>query len=332
MILRRPIIWVFTSLCNLNCKHCYVKPRFSGLRELSLEEKGRLLREAGELGVEWIGLSGGEPLIHPHLPFIVTTAHDEGIELSIVTSGQALNEEALRLLGRCEVYVYLSLDGARPESHEALRGPGTWARVMRFTEALRGVGVRFTTVMAVNPLNYAEAGLFVELSEKLGADGAALIPSMRVGAAATTGLYASREQYVEALRLAEAKVDEMGYRLSLWCTPFARAVVRSRRVYASSCRLHSTVDIDPAGRVLLCDTLDVALSDVGRGLRRAVLEASRHSLVREVRRGVERCRGCELFEQCRGGCYARAVHAGGWLQDPDPLCPRASGLHEATLG
>jgi len=322
-VVSRPIIWVFTSLCSLNCGHCYVKPRFAKLPELSLEEKGKLIDEAAELGVDWIGLSGGEPLIHPHLPFIVERAVDKGVELSLVTSGQAYSDEVLKLLRRGEVYVYLSVDGARPESHEALRGAGTWSRALSFAERLALSGVPFSTVMTVNPLNYREAGLFIELSERLGALSAALIPSMKVGSATNTGLYVGREQYLESLRLAEEKVEELGYKLSLWCTPFAKAVVESKRIYVSSCRLQSTLDVDPSGRVLLCDTLDVVVSSVKDGLKRAFNEFHSSDLVEEVRRGVERCKGCSCFEFCRGGCYARAIHEGGWLQDPDPLCPKA---------
>ena len=89
------------------------------------------------------------------------------------------------------------------------------------------------------------------------------------------------------------------------------------------------MDIDPAGRILLCDVLDAVVSNLrGRGLLSAWQEQRRSP---EVRRLVSPklapvCAACPLARRCRGGCYARAQLLSGDLYAPDPLCPRVAGV------
>src|SRR6516225_3481156 len=64
----RPVgsrLWLYTNFhCNLSCDYCCVRssptaPR----RELGLERVERIAREAGELGVKEIFVTGGEPFL-----------------------------------------------------------------------------------------------------------------------------------------------------------------------------------------------------------------------------------------------------------------------------
>jgi len=322
------LIWVFTAKCNLECKHCYVRTRFSRVPELGLDEKLRLIEEASELGVEYIGFSGGEPLIHPHFPAMIKRCGELGVSAGTVTNGTAVTEAIARLLARHEVWVTVSVDGGGRRAHEALRGLGTWERVMRGIALLREAGVEFSTIMAVSSLNYREAGKYVELASKLGAEAACLIPVMKVGAASSAGLAVSWREYAQAVELAMEKAEELGLRLSLWCTPFAPALTRSPYVSYWSCRQAEVMDLDPGGRVLLCDVLDFVLTSVkGRCLREVVAEYEAHPLVRTVTNPTplpQPCKSCPFSESCRGGCFARAFIERGTLNGPDPLCPLAA--------
>lgn len=327
------LIWLFTSRCNLNCRHCYVKPRLSGLRELCLEEKLALVREAYEMGVEWIGFSGGEPLIHPDFSKVLEKCHEYGLGVSVVTNGQVVTDDMVRLLKRVDATVYVSLDGPR-ETHEGLRGRGTWERAVLAVRRLIEAGVRVSTVMAVSSENYSKAGSYVSLAADLGLDHAALIPIMKSGAARGSGLAPSASQYLDAIRLAEEVASERGLTLSLWCTPFAPLVARRSCVSYWSCRQADVMDVDPAGRVLLCDVLDVVITSVRRGLGTAIEEFYSSPLVRLVTEASylrEPCSSCPLRFTCLGGCFARAMLERGDLRAPDPLCPRVASFKASTV-
>lgn len=321
------LIWVFTAKCNLACKHCYVRTRFSSLPELELDEKLKLIEEAGELGVRYVGFSGGEPLIHPHFSAMIRRCWEAGVSAGVVTNCTVVKEVTAKLLARYEVWVTVSVDGSEQRTHEALRGPRTWEGVMRGIAELKKAGVEFATIMAVSPLNYEEADRYVELSSELGAEEACLIPIMRSGEAAKAGLAVEWREYAQAVRLAAEKAEELGFELSLWCTPFAPALTRSPYVRYWSCRQASVMDLDPSGRVLLCDVLDFVLTSVeGRGLRDVVRDYEIHPLVKAVTDPdlPQPCKDCPFSESCRGGCFARALMERGSLSEPDPLCPIAA--------
>ena len=184
--------------------------------------------------------------------------------------------------------------------------------------------------MAVHRGNYGRARDYVEFVRDLGLDRASMIPVMRSGRSASSGLAIRAVEYSEALERASRAAEECGVYLSLWCTPFAPLVARGNRVSFWSCRLSDVIDLDPGGRLLLCDVIDIVVSSAReKGLKKAVEEFERDPLVLEVSDPPvlpRECRDCPIAWYCRGGCYARALLERGSLREADPLCPRVAGL------
>jgi len=320
------LIWIFTGACNLSCKHCYAY-RFRGSAELSLGDKLRLAREAGELGVEYVNLSGGEPLTHPHLAPVLEELYEYGVEKSVVTNATMVGGEILRLLSRTETYPIVSLDGPR-EVHESVRGPGTYDAALRGLRLLRDRVGGVSVVAAVGKLNSWRVHEVVDVAADEGADGVALIPVMPSGRARETGVSVGAREYLSAVLKAAERARERGIHLSLWCTPWAPLLRLGLRSWF--CRTAVGVDVAPSGDVLLCDVLDFATSSVrGRSLSEAYREAVSHPLTELVTRPPrlpEPCASCPLAGSCRGGCFARAYLLKGDFNAGDPLCPRVAQL------
>lgn len=319
------VVWLTTARCNLRCPHCYAS-RFEVLSELGSDEKLRVAKEIAELGVEWVAVSGGEPLLDGDFFKLAGLLRELGCGLSVSTNLTLLSEEAARRLSRLEAYVYVSVDGPK-WVHESLRGPGTFERLARGVELLRGYGVEFGTVMAVSRLNYRRVREGLELALEFGADSISLIPVMPSGRAAERGLAVSAEEYLEAIKLAEGFARDYGLVVSLWCTPFAYLVSSPKHVRSYFCRSFRVVDVDPSGRLLACDVVDVAVSSVrGRGFAQALAEYQRDPFIRSLVRPSrlpDRCAGCRLASACKGGCFARSMLLRGDPNAGDPLCPRA---------
>lgn len=120
-----------TFRCNLACDMCGRRHiAFQG--ELETAACVALQREFRRRGTIAWSYSGGEPLLREDLPELCRSAKALGMRLILVTNGLLLPErlEPARLADVLDI----SIDGDR-ESHEALRGPGTYDRALAGLEA-----------------------------------------------------------------------------------------------------------------------------------------------------------------------------------------------------
>lgn len=113
--------------------------------------------------------------------------------------------------------------------------------------------------MTITSVNAHEAGAYVRLAKKLGASLAAMIP-MIPSRGSDPLLIPSRSQVLKAIGDAEDAAEKLKFLASLWCSPFATSLVRSKYVSVGECPPDS-MDIEPGGKVLLCDTLDFVVAD-----------------------------------------------------------------------
>ncbi|HEY6119910.1 MAG TPA: radical SAM protein, partial [Pyrinomonadaceae bacterium] len=133
----RPVgsrLWLYTNFdCNLRCDYCCVRssptaPR----RELGLGRVQRIAREATELGVKEIFVTGGEPFLLADIDEILL-ACAAAAPTTVLTNGMLFTGrrgESLQALPRDRIVLQISLDSATPELHDLNRGPGTWARAI----------------------------------------------------------------------------------------------------------------------------------------------------------------------------------------------------------
>ena len=131
-----------TYLCNLDCVFCPPKPPASdGVRELKAERLVRVVREAGELGVCKVNISGGgEPFLRTERTFaVMREIKARGMGGTIVTNGTLITDEVAR--GLVEIgwdMIILSIDGPDAETHDELRSrPGAFAKLMTAVERIR---------------------------------------------------------------------------------------------------------------------------------------------------------------------------------------------------
>ncbi len=291
-----------------------------------MKEKLSLIDEAHELGVRHISLTGGEVLVLEELELILRKIRECDMSVSMVTNGILLDRKRAKLLDHYEVYPIVSLDGAKRETHELIRGVGTWERVLNALKILKTEGIGFSTIMAINKLNYKEAGKYVELASSEGAITANLIPTMPSGRA-DERIVPRANEIVSVIKSVSEIAASLKYHVNLWCTPFSPLVSRSPYVRGWGCRTLSVVDIDPSGRILLCDVLDFVLGDIRKGgLLRALEEYQSSPLLNAVVNPELKspCITCPLRNLCRGGCFARAYLILKDLKAPDPLCPRVA--------
>ncbi len=108
--------------CNLACTYCN---EFDHISEpIALEELLRRLDKLAALGTEAVGLTGGEPMLHPQLDDIIRAIRHRGMIAALLTNGYLLSEKRIRALNRAGLdYLQISIDNVEPDdvSKKSLR-------------------------------------------------------------------------------------------------------------------------------------------------------------------------------------------------------------------
>jgi len=198
----RPVgsrLWLYTNFdCNLRCDYCCVRssptaPR----RELGLGRVQRIAREAAELGVKEIFVTGGEPFLLENIGEILV-ACAVAAPTTVLTNGMLFTgrrAESLRALPRVRIVLQISLDSATPELHDLHRGPDTWARTREGIMCARSLGFRVRLASTV--LTDAEAEEFRQFldEEKIAAEDR-VIRRIAFRGSATKGIAVTRADLV----------------------------------------------------------------------------------------------------------------------------------------
>ena len=98
------LIASITSQCNLHCAGCYSRCNHATTdtqpeSQLSAEEWQRIFHEAGELGVSFILLAGGEPMLRRDV--LEAAGQRQSILFPVFTNGTFMDERCYALLERC---------------------------------------------------------------------------------------------------------------------------------------------------------------------------------------------------------------------------------------
>jgi pyruvate-formate lyase-activating enzyme len=198
----RPVgsrLWLYTNFdCNLHCDYCCVRssptaPR----RELGLARVQRIAREAAELGVKEIFVTGGEPFLLEDIGDILlscaATAPTTVLTNGMLFAGRRI--ESLRALPRDRIVLQISLDSATPELHDLHRGTGTWARTREGIQRARALGFRVRLAATVSTDTEAEAFRQFLDEEKIAAEDR-VIRRIALRGSATEGIAISRADLV----------------------------------------------------------------------------------------------------------------------------------------
>jgi pyruvate-formate lyase-activating enzyme len=198
----RPVgsrLWLYTNFdCNLRCDYCCVRssptaPR----RELGLGRVQRIAREAAELGVKEIFVTGGEPFLLEDIGEILVSCA-AAAPTTVLTNGMLLSgrrAESLRTLPRDRIVLQISLDSATPERHDLHRGLGTWARTREGIHRARAQGFRVRLATTVSTDAEAEEfGQFLD-EERVAAEDR-VIRRIALRGAASDGIAVTRADLV----------------------------------------------------------------------------------------------------------------------------------------
>ena len=184
------------TLCNLECRHCFIScsPRNDHFGFLELETVRARLEESVRLGAKEYYFTGGEPFLNRALVPILELTLQYG-PATVLTNGTVLKDEWLVRLRQAEaasrysLEFRVSLDGYTAEQNDPIRGPGTFEQTLRGVRRL--VAHDFLPILTVTQIEAEEetARLFSGFVRLLKANGydrprIKILPILRIGAEA----------------------------------------------------------------------------------------------------------------------------------------------------
>jgi MoaA/NifB/PqqE/SkfB family radical SAM enzyme len=140
-----------TARCNLNCAGCYAG-LYSKKEDLPFEEVDRILKEAKDLAIYFVTISGGEPFIYDGILDIFKKHGD--VYFLVYTNGTLIDEELAKKLAKLgNVMLGISVEGFEKET-DSRRGKGIFKKIIKAMECLKKEGVLFGFSTTVTKKNF----------------------------------------------------------------------------------------------------------------------------------------------------------------------------------
>ncbi len=151
-------VWEITQTCNMRCLHCGSYATGRRKNELTTEEALDLCDQLHEIGLTYITISGGEPMLRPDWHLLIKRLLGNNINVSIITNGYFIKENLEKLLPLKNYlsYIAVSIDGLR-DTHDYIRQTdGAFDRAMDGIGLLRTHGFATGVITTVSRWNLHE--------------------------------------------------------------------------------------------------------------------------------------------------------------------------------
>ncbi|WMJ88360.1 radical SAM protein [Anaerocolumna sp. MB42-C2] len=153
------LIASITNSCNLHCKGCYARANKSCTdkdpdNQLTDKEWNLIFEEAGEIGISFILLAGGEPMLRKEV--IQTAAKHKNIIFPIFTNGTLIDEDYITLLNHNRNLIpVFSIEGDSLTTDER-RGAGIYSKLLLGMNEMKNKGILYGTSITVSKKNLEE--------------------------------------------------------------------------------------------------------------------------------------------------------------------------------
>jgi len=320
--MRAPVnlTWEVSLACNLSCSHCLSASGAPAENEMTTAEALDLVEQLHEARVFQINFGGGEPFMRPDFEQILEACHARGIMTCISTNGTLLDAARVeRLAATRLVAIQVSMDGARRETCDAIRGEGVYDKAITALKLLAASRIPTSINAVLTAQNAAEIPDLHRLAKELGV-------SLRVSRFRPSGRGVDNW---EQLRPSPAQL----LAFSAWLAEsgevrtgdsfFSLTTQERQGLGLNLCGAAKlTCCVGPTGNMYPCAFLQTERFKAG-SLRESTFQeiwdnSELYASFRNLR--IHSCEDCRRFDQCHGGCPAVAWHLKNDLNGGDPEC------------
>lgn len=322
-----------THACLLRCVHCSSLADIACVRQMKWEECRRILKEAAEMQVVEVAISGGEPLMWESLPKAIAYAAERGIDAALYTTGIAPNAlaifQTLKVSGLSRVI--FSIYGNDKECHEAVTlVEGSFDATINSMQNCIELGFNVEIHFVPMSANYGQLRQVAELAREMGINRVSVLRLVPQGRGSDFEELKLSHEANLALRKTIVELRDEGNDIRVG-SPYNILALKSN---PECCAGIDRLTISPDLRISPCDAFKqitpemievssefsslVSSSLADCWIKSAYLQKIREYLTTPF---AEECGGCNSFESCLSGCVAQKFFAyGDLVKCPDPMC------------
>jgi radical SAM protein with 4Fe4S-binding SPASM domain len=303
-------------------------------KELSLNEIKMILDKASSLGLENVGFTGGEPLVHRN-KLVALLKYCKGIlnlKTHLHTNGTLLKSEDATIMARLVDEITVTFYGSKPETHDGITSvkgslkaaeKGLWRLVHEH-------GNVRTFIVPMKP-NFREIPQIVKKVHKIGCRKIRILSLSPTGRArnnfATLSLDSNDRKWLSDELIKTRK--ELGVDIDAgFCTRQDYPRLGELRGHQSCLAAEDRVHVDAFGGVFPCTASSGWQQFSGGNLRRYKFDLSyvwKFSPIFQFLRFFhsyppDKCRDCAIYQQCMGGCRIMMYYRYGDITVAKPNC------------
>jgi len=280
-----------TSLCNLDCPHCYSRKLVQ--KSISLQKFKKIINNFSNL--KKVNFGTGESILNEDFRKIIDFLEKKNIEMALTSNGTSINLLEDIYLKKFKD-IDISLDFPKAELHDRWKGnSGIFDSALRGIERCKKLNITVSIAMVLMNNNYRNLYDFRKLLDKY------KIPlRINLYKPVYTKRYSlSYSEFWEAI-----KILAENFELISNSEPVLTLITKDKlsgSPCGNSARLH------PDGEITPCVYLAGKFSDFKK--------------FRELKSLVPKeCLNCIVADSCRGGCLGRRLLTYGQPK-PDQYCP-----------
>jgi PqqA peptide cyclase len=328
-----------TYRCPLRCVYCSNPLDYARHSdELDTATWQRVFREAEELGVVQLNLTGGEPLVRDDLEALIAEARRLDLYTNLITSGVPLRRERLARLRELGLdSVQISIQDVTAADSDRIAGRRSFDRKLGVARWVKELGFPLTLNTVLHRENLDHVADVIALAERLQVDRLELANTQYLGWALANraALLPTREQLSRARTIAgQARQRLRGRMEVLFVIPDYYTDLPKACMDGWGRRF---IVISPDGLALPCHAAHTVAGLHFQNVKdRSLDDLWQQSAGFETFRGEawmpEPCRSCERRGIDFGGCRCQAFHLTGNAAATDPACRLSPdyGLIEAA--
>ncbi|MBO7307860.1 MAG: radical SAM protein [Alistipes sp.] len=325
------VVFELTDACNQACKFCYNHFKGEGVCTVEAPNyrlaRRTLKRLLGEARIGSLSLSGGEPMLLPHIHDLVLRGRMAGSNVNVLTNGTLLTDDDIAIfndLGVGTLQIPMLADSA--EVHDSITQlHGSW---LKATTAARKVAQTkagwLTPVLILSRLNYGSIESTMRMYAEIGCS-YIMVNRFNIGGLGKVyhkELTLTHEELRDAFRRVDTMAAELGMTIhSGVCTPMCLLDPKEYpHIMFTNCSTDLSsrpLTINYRGDVRFCNHSPRVLGNIYNESLRSIIERSASDGYFDS--VLDSCVGCKLWQRCRGGCRAASEQMYGSFDRIDPV-------------